>query len=244
MAVLVLAGAPALAQSSTTPPRLVFQASIPGLNLSKYPDIATYGRTAHIATNDNRQSTVYLSKADSSQVFGALNVLGDAPGQADYSPVSVATGPDGSVHVAWINQNTRQLLYRAKTATGAFGVQRTVATSGGFPADINIAVASDGAIYIAYRLADAPHRVFRMANSTATPTGPYLLGSTPGINFPYLTTGPGGKVAVAYTAAAGSRLQIFAGIWNGNGFDVQRASVLNSNYADPSATYDPDGNLL
>lgn len=242
--VLVLAGAPAFAQSSATPPRLVFQASIPGLNLSKYPDLTTYGRTVHIATNDNRRDAVYLSKGDSSQSFGSLEVLGAAPGQGDYSPVSVATGPDGSVHVVWINQNTRQLIYRNKSASGSFGAQRTVATSGGFPADINIAVASDGAIYIAYRLADAPHRVFRLANSGASATGPYVLGSTPGINFPILATGPQGKVAVAYTAAAGANLQIFAGIWNGGGFDVQRVSVMNSNYADPSATYDPDGNLL
>ncbi|NTU82730.1 MAG: hypothetical protein HGA45_25730 [Chloroflexales bacterium] len=242
--VLVLAGMPVFAQSTTTPPRLIFQASIPGLNLSKYPDIATFDRTVHIGTNDNRQSAVYLSKADSSQTFGSLEVLGDAPGQADFSPVSIATGTDGSVHIAWINQRTRQLLYRTKPANGSFGATRTVLTSGGFPASINIAVASDGAIYIAWRLADTVHRVVRLANSNASPTGPYLLGTGIGINFPYLATGPQGQVAVAYTSASGDFLQIFLGIWNGNGFDIQQVSQANSNYADPSATYDPDGNLL
>lgn len=240
---LVLAGAPAFAQSSTTPPRLVFQANVPGLNLSKFPDIAAFDRTVHIATNDNRTDTVYLSKADSSQNFGPLEDLGDAPGQADFSPVSVATGFDGSVHVAWINQRTRQLLYRSKPAGGSFGPQRTIVNSGGFPASISLGVASDGAIFAVWRLADAPHRVVRSTDGGVTWSSPILLGENAGINFSHVATGPSGQVAIAFTSSAGDNLQIFVSIWNGSGFATQRVTALGSNYADPSATYDPDGRL-
>ena len=240
---LLLVGMPVLAQT-TTPPQLIFQGNIPGLRLNKFPDVATFERTVHIGVNNNTESAIYLSKADSAQTFGAAEVIGVAPGQADFSPVSIATGTDGSVHLAWINQDTRQLLYRTKAANGTFGATRIVFVSGGFPASINLAVASDGAIYIAWRLADAQHRIIRLANSSATPTGPYFLGTNAGINFPYLATGPTGQVAVAYTAGAGKYLQIFAGIWSGSGFDIQQVSPFTADYADPSATYDPDGTLM
>ena len=240
---LLLVGMPVLAQT-TTPPQLIFQGNIPGLRVNKFPDVATFDRTVHIGVNNNTESAIYLSKADSAQTFGAAEVLGVAPGQPDWSPVSIATGPDGSVHVVWINHDTRQLLYRTKAANGTFGATRAVFVSGGFPANINLAVASDGAIYIAWRLADAQHRIIRLANSSATPTGPYLLGTNAGINFPYLATGPTGQVAVTYAAGAGKYLQIFAGIWNGTTFDVQQVSPSTADYADPSATYDLDGTLL
>lgn len=241
---LVLTGAPAFGQGSTTPPRLIFQASIPGLNLSKFPDIAAAGRTVHIATNDNRTDPVYLSKPDSSQTFGNLEDLGDAPGQADFSPVSIATEADGTVHVAWINQQTRQLLYRSKAPGGSFGPQRVILTSGGFPASINLAVASDGALYVAWRLADQPHRVIRSTNDGASWSSQIQLGTRPGVNFPFIATGPSGQVAVAFTSSEGDFLQIFVGIWNGSTFDVQRITTQGSNYADPSAAYDTDGNLF
>lgn len=240
---LVLTAAPAFAQGSATPPRLIFQASIPGLNLSKFPDIAAAGRTVHIAANDNRSDAVYLSKPDSAQSFSGLEDLGDAPGQADFSPVSVATEADGTVHVAWINQQSRQLLYRSKAPGGAFGPQRTIVTSGGFPASINLAVASDGALYVAWRLADAPHRVVRSTNDGASWSSPILLGTQAGINFPFIATGPSGQAAVAFTAPSGDFLQIYVAIWNGSSFDIQRVTSVGSNYADPSAAYDTDGNL-
>ena len=239
---LLLVGIPVLAQT-TTPPQLVFHGGIPGLTLNKFPDVATFERTVHVGVNNNRTDAIYLSKADVAQTFGAAEALGSAPGKPDYSPVSIATGSDGSVHLAWINQETRQLLYRSKVANGTFGAMRTILTSGGFPANINLAVASDGAIYISWRLANLSHRVVRLANSSAAPTGPYELGTKVGTNFGYLATGPTGQVAVAYTSEGSGRLQIFAAIWNGTGFDTHQVTSANADYADPSASYGPDGTL-
>lgn len=235
----------AQAQGGSTP-RLLFQANVPGVRLNKFPDVAAFARTVHIASNNNRTDAVYVSKGDSAQTFSTPEVLGPAPGQADFSPTTIATASDGSVHYAWLNQNTRQILYRNKPANGTWGPTRIAhATSGsGFPASLNMGVASDGAIFIAWREADAPMRVKRSTDGGVNWSGPILLGTTAGINFPYVITGPTGQVAIPFTSGQSDRLQIFIAFWNGSNFDIQRVSQLVGDFADPSGAYDPAGNLF
>ncbi len=239
---LLIAGAPVLAQSRAQP-RQISQFTISGLTLTKYPDIATSGRTVHIGANRNRSDAVYLSKADTAQSFSGAEVLGSAPGQPDFSPVSVAAEADGTVHMAWINQQTRQLLYRNRPAGGAFGPTRTITTSSGFPASINVGVDGNGVVYVAWRLADQPHRVVRSTDDGVNWSSPFLLGSRAGINFPFVVTGPGSQAAVVYTSPEGDSLQIFAAIWNGSSFNIERITPLSGNYADPTGAFDTDGNL-
>lgn len=239
---LLAVSAPVLAQG-TTPPRVIFQANVPGISLNKYPDIATAGRTVHIASNSQRLNAVYVQKGDNAQTFSTPEVLGAAPGQADFSPATIATGGDGSVHFAWLDQTTRRISYRSRPNNGPWGPTRTVTTSSGFPASVNIGVASDGAIFVSWRVADAPFRVRRSTNGGQTWSNDFVLGNRAGVNFGYIATGPSGQTAVTFTSAEGDLLQIFVALWTGSGFNIQRVTPLNGFYADPSATYDAAGNL-
>lgn len=248
LALLALLGASApvaLAQSGT-PPRVIFQATVPNVRQTKFPDVAAFDRTVHIVTNSNRRDAVYISKPDSANAFSAPEVLGLAQDQGDFSPVAVATGPDGSVHVAWINFATRRIYLRSRAAnSSSWGPQRDVyaAQGGEFLANVNIGVASDGAIFVSWRVADQRMRVRRSTDGGLNWGTVFQLGERFGFGIPHIATGPNGRVAVAFMSPVGDVYEVFAAVWNGNGFDTERVSGGGRDDGNPSATYDPDGNL-
>jgi hypothetical protein len=234
--------APAQAQS-TTPPTLVFQANVPNISVNKFPDVAASGRLVHIASNRLNRDAVYVSKGDSANTFSTPEVLGDAPDQADYSPAVVAAGPDGSVHFAWLNIQTRQIRYRSRPAGGAWGPARLVATPSGFPANIDLGVATDGSLFVVWRISDSTWRVRRSTDGGVSWSSDFVLGARTGEVQPDIAIGPGGRVAIAVTVGEGDFLQIYIAIWNGAGFTLERVSPFNASYANPTATYDSAGNL-
>lgn len=245
LALLLTAVPLALAQTST-PPRAVLQATVPNIRSTKFPDIAASNRTVHIVTNTDRQSAVYITKADTASEFSSPQVLGAAPGQPDYSPVAVDTGPDGSVHAAWINLETGRISLRSKAANAAgFGPEREVYVRGRdeFLANIDVGVASDGAVFVAWRVADKRMKVRRTTDGGASFSPVYELGDNFGQGLPAIATGPAGQVAIAYMSPVGDPYQIFVAIWNGGGFTSELVSDQRSAYANPSVAYDTSGAL-
>jgi hypothetical protein len=237
MLLALIPAVPTAAQSNPNP-RFVFTTQIPGVNNIKRPDIATFNTTVHVSANVNRLNAVYYTKQDTAQAFSAAEVIGPAPGQADYSTTSIATGVDGSVHYAWINANARTISYRTKAAGGAFGPVRPVA-SGGFPVDMQIGVTPNNTVFVVWRDPDGPFKA-----SVSVAGGPFsaprsltLRAANKGM--PDIAVGPNGEILVAFNDID---LQIYGGFWNGTTFDVRRISNGPSLYADPTATFDPDGN--
>jgi hypothetical protein len=247
LAVAVLAaGAPAFAQSTTTP-RAVFQATVPGIRLNKFPDIAAFGRTVHIGSNSNRRDAVYVTKPDTATTFSAPLVLGLAEDQGDYSPVTIATGPDGAVYFAYLNFVTGRISLRIRPANSTtWGPERLVYSRSGseFLANLHMGVGSDNAIYVAWRVADQKMRVRRSADGGLTWSSVFQLGERFGIGLPFVATGRSGQAAVVFTAETSAvELGVFAAIWNGSGFTTEPISPSRGGFANPSAAYDPDGNL-
>jgi hypothetical protein len=50
-------------------------------------------------------------------------------------------------------------------------------------------------------------------------------------------------MGITYTGADGDNLQIFAGLWNGSAFTVQRVTSTGADYADSSISISPDGKV-
>lgn len=247
LAVAVLAaGAPAFAQS-TTPPRAVFQATVPGIRLNKFPDVAAFGRTVHIGSNSDRRDAVYVTKPDVATTFSPPLALGLAEDQGDYSPVTVATGPDGAVYLAYLNFETGRISLRIRPANSTtWGPERLVYARSGseFLANLHMGIASDNAIYVTWRVADQRMRVRRSADGGVNWSSVFQLGDRFGIGLPFVATGRNGQAAVVFTAETNAvDLGVFASIWNGSGFSTEPISPARGGFANPSAAYDSDGNL-
>jgi len=240
----LVTSAPALAQTSGNP-RLIFQTTLPGAREIKFPDVAGFGNMVYLSANANRADAFIWEKQDSAQSFAPPTRLGEAPGQADFSSTSVATGPDGSVHYIWGNQETRRIHYRYRPPGGAWGPQRTVfaGSSSSFPVNASVEVASDGQIFVAWRDPDRPTFIARSTNNGESWTSPIIIGSDAVFNFPALGAGPNGEMALAYTIGESDRLVIYAGTWNGSTFATSRITPLSGDFADPTVTYDAAGTL-
>jgi hypothetical protein len=236
---------PVFAQG-TGNPRLVFQTTLPNVRQIKFPDVAGAGNMVYLSANVNRADAYVWEKQDSAQAFGLPVDLGQAPGQPDFSSTSVATGPDGSVHYIWLNQETRRIHYRYKPAGGAWGPERTVYAGSGsaFPVNATVEVASDGQIFVAWRDPDRPVFVARSTNNGQSWTSPIVIGSDAVFNFPALAAGPNGAMALAYTIGENDRLVIYGGTWNGSTFATARITPFaGDGFADPTLTYDTAGTL-
>ncbi|PDV98150.1 sialidase family protein [Candidatus Chloroploca asiatica] len=239
---LLSVSSPVFAQNPPVP-NFAFQFEIPGISEPKFPSVAGFDRQIHVVTNSGRRDLVYLTKQDTAQVFSPLQVIGRAQGTPDYSPGAVATGVDGTVHVAWINGPERTIYYTQKPLGGVFGPIRTAYVSRIFPANLHMNVASDGGIFIGWREVDAPIHVVRSGDNGINWSSAYRLGASTALGAPTIARGLQGQIAVAYAAGFADGLRIFAAFWNGNGFDAQLVSPFDGDYADPGATFAPDGQL-
>jgi hypothetical protein len=225
--------------------RLLSEFVIPGSREVKFPHVAAARGQVTVTGNANRQSAFVWTKAASAEAFGTPVDLGPAEDQPDFSTTSVAIGPDGSTWVAWINQPARAIYLRQRNPQGQWGPRRTVDTSSGFPVNVELTVASNNQIFVAWRDPDRPIR-YRFSSdggenwsSRRDVSDVVAYGSPLG-----LAAGPNGQVGVTFTAGAGDRLQIFAGLWNGNSFATSRISSGGADWADSTITFTPNGRPL
>jgi hypothetical protein len=225
--------------------RLLSEFIIPGSREVKFPHVVAARGQVTVTGNANRQSALVWTKPASAEAFGTPVDLGPAEDQPDFSTTSVAVGPDGSTWVAWINQPARAIYLRQRNPQGQWGPRRTVDTSSGFPVNVELTVASNNQIFVAWRDPDRPIR-YRFSSdggenwsSRRDVSDVVAYGSPLG-----LAAGPSGQVGVTFTAGAGDRLQIFVGLWNGNSFNTSRVSASGADWADSTITFAPNGRPL
>lgn len=202
----------------------------------KYPDIDAAGSTVHLAGNpDDRAS--YWSKTDSATSWSSRTTLGDAGGQADYSSAAVAVSPDGSrVCVAWIDRDSSGIYSRCKSGSGNFGSERRIASADGFGIFIKLAITSAGRVFAVWN-ADGLFRYSVSSDGGNNWSGRRTVSDRTAFGAADIDTGPNGELMVGFYSEG----RVYAGIWNGNSFDVTRVDRGGNYFADPTVTIAANG---
>jgi hypothetical protein len=230
IAVIVLLAqvTPSRAQTS---PQLLADITISDSTNDKYPGIASYNQKVFIAggvsrnNSDNNTDAVLWTLADQATSIGGGISVGAAAGTPDYSSASVATSVDGSVYVAWSNQNTNRVYMRRMNSDGSVNSNWPVREVGAgaelalFP---QIAVAKNSQnndrVFVIWQGVEAPLtlRVWDEASQSwiGTYTTPDNTYSIP----PSITVGPSNQVLIGY---ATSSLKATVGIWTGSGLTIE-----------------------
>lgn len=212
--------------------------SVPASGSVKFPSIAAgTDNLVHLAGNADAKAA-YWQKADAAPNWSERLLLGEASGQPDFATAATALGPDGSVYVAWIDQDSKRLLLRRTFPDGGFGPLRTVASTEGFAVAVDVGISfTTGEIFVTWR-GDFRMR-YRVSNndgvnwsSTRAVAGDEVARGTP-----VMATGPNGTVVIAHASENGA---IFASIWNGNQFIKSRVDGGGNFFADPSGAVGPD----
>jgi hypothetical protein len=225
--------------------RLLSEFIVPNSREVKFPHVAAARGQVTVTGNANRQSAFVWTKAASAESFGAPVDLGPAEDQPDFSTTSVAIGPDGSAWVAWINQPARAIYLRQRNPQGQWGPRRTVDGSSGFPVNVEVTVASNNQIFVAWRDPDRPIR-YRFSSdggenwSSRRDVSDFVAYGSPLA----LAAGPNGQVGVTFTAGDADRLHVFVGLWNGTSFSTSRITPGGADWADSTITYTPNGRPL
>lgn len=224
--------------------RLLSEFNLPNSREGKFPDVVAGGDQVYITAPVNRTSAAVWSKPAGANSFPNPFLAGPAEGQPDYSPSSVALGPDGSLYVAWINQPSRTIYLRRRDPAGTWGPTRTADRGSSFPVGINVAVSSTGQIFVIWRDPDssAKYRFSGDGGENWSARRNLSEGAVYG-SPPDVSAGPNGAVGATYVAAAGGNLQIYVALWNGSNFDTRRITALGGDYSDPSISFAPDGRV-
>jgi hypothetical protein len=206
----------------------------------KFPRTEAFANTVHITSNPGTD-VKYWSKVDSSGSTSSPATLGSINSKTDYANAAVAVRSNGTVYVAWIKQGTGIFL-RSKALNADWSGDFTVHRSGSFLSFVDIAVSSTGVIVVAWNESSLYHYRYSTnggaswsgsnAVTSKTPRGPIRLAS-----------GPNGSLVTAYGSNNG---HVYAGIWNGSGFDnndLTPSKASEDFFADPSAAIAPNGKI-
>jgi hypothetical protein len=217
---------------------------IPSSNAVKNPHVTAARGQVTVTGNVNEQSAYVWTKAAAANAFGTPVDLGPAEGSPDWSTTSVATGPDGSTWVAWVNQGARTVYLRQRTPAGQWGPRRTVDNSSNFPVNVEVTVASNNQIFVFWRDIDRPIRYRFSTNSGENWSSRRDVADEVAYRGPFgAAAGPNGQVAVSFNGSANDRLQIFVGLWNGTSFTTTRVTPGGADYADSTVTFTPNGTV-
>jgi hypothetical protein len=237
---------PGLRAQTNTGLSLITEIVLPGSNDTKFPHVAAANGRVHVSGNVTRSDAVYWTKAANAASFPDFTRIGDASGQSDFSNTSLTVAANGTVYYAWDDGPSRTIYMRTIDPAGNLGPTRVVDRGSAFPIAIEIAVATTNEIFVTWRDPDDTARLRRSSDGGASWTGRVRVSGDVVFASPLdLSAGPNGKVAITYTAGAAGRLQIYVGIWDSgtSSFAVQRITNADSDYADSSVTYAPDGKL-
>lgn len=235
------AAVPALAQ--TTAPRLVTEFTVPGVAKLKFPSVAVRDGIVHVGTTTNETTALYWNKQEAATGFSSPFNVGAAEGQGDYSAASLFADTNGALYYAWGSIEERRIKLRVRDAGGAWGPERTVVSSGGFPVFARTAV-SQGRVFVVWE-DNRPGGGRALFARTSTDAGASFSGSiqvssNKVFSIPSaIGVGPNDQLAIAYTLEG---LEVFAAIWNGSGFTDERVTPFG--FSSPSISYGPDGTLV
>jgi hypothetical protein len=237
----VLFAAPLSAQNGPT--GLLGETTIPNSGFLKFPRVAANADEVQFAFNANRLDASLVARPAGSDAFAAVERLGTADGQPDYSTATVTTAPDGRLLYVWINQAQRAVLARVRASDGAWEPTRTVRAGEPFPVYV-AAAASATELFAVWRNPDRPMVFSRSRDGGATWSAPVALSTKVGVNAPAIAAGADGTAAVAFTQGYGDNLQIYAGAWNGRTFEVTRISAAGADFADPGVAVLSNGRVV
>ncbi len=201
----------------------------------KYPHIAGYANTVHVASNPDRKAA-YWSKLDSATSWPDRTILGDARGQADYASASVAVGANGFVAVVWIDRDTSSIYARCRAPGGEFGDRRTVGSASGFGVFVQPAVGSNGQVFAVWN-SDGRFRYSVSNDGCNNWSGRSNISDKDAVGTAHIIAGQNGGVLVGYY----SKGEVYAAEWNGNGFTSTRVDRGGNYFADPTVAIAGNG---
>ena len=234
------------ARSQTTL-RLITQSYIADGSDTKFPHVDAASGQVAVAANSNKRDALAWLKQDSATSFPASTRMGAANGEPDDSPAAVELLADGSAYVAWIDQPSKQIFMRKRWASGGLDTTRLVNQGALFAKGVEIAVTSDGVIFVIWRNPVEANQLSyrRSTDDGASWSARRLIVDTAIYDGPIsVAAGPSNQLAVAYTAGVSDKLQIFVALYSNGEFQSQRVSILGADYADPGLSYGPDGKLM
>lgn len=242
----ILAASLAPAALAQGPAVYITQARLPQSNDLKLPHIDTLDRTVLAASNAESSVARLWSKQDTAGSFGAPATMGLAEGDPDFTSAAVFVGPNGTIHYAWSDFATRQVLYRAKAPTDAdFGpVRVVVGLRPSFGVEVEVAAMEDG-VFVFWREPNRPYRFRSSPDGVNWNVPTQSLGAATVIEQANVAAIAGRRLAVAYTSELNGFLQGFVGLWSGTGFVIERIpTVPDRSFANPSVAFLPDGTLI
>jgi hypothetical protein len=224
---------------------LIADIRVPNSNDLKFPHVDTLDRTVFVSHNADESFARLISKADSAVAFGASRVMGTAEGVPPRTSAAVFTGPDGTLHYAWINFNARRILYRSKAPTAAdFGPERVVTGTSPFPVEVEVAANEDG-VFVFWREPEQPLRFRRSLDGANWNVATQAIGASVAKPNFQVAAAAGRRLAVAFNRAGGEdKVQGYVALWNGSALQIERIpTVPDQDFADPSVAFLPDGTL-
>lgn len=229
---------PARAQSTPTP-RLIVETKLSDSRDVKFPSVATTPGLVHVGAGVGQASALVWTKNTTATSFGAGFTAGPALGQPDYSTVALTGAPDGSLYAAWASVDEQRIYMRRRDTSGNWGARATV-VSGGFRFFPQIAVASDGVVYVTWQQVDRPIYISYSSNQGGTWTGPVAISPENTFSIPpSIAAGPNGQVAVAYSTVG---LGIKVSFVKGSTYTNERVTSEGAT-GNPSVSYGPDGKV-
>lgn len=245
-ALFLLAGLLPVGTAAQTGPnfRLVSQQALPGSGEVKFPDISAKNRLVGVSGGANRSVARGWLKADDELTFGNPVDVGDAFGQPDYINTSINVRSDGTVTYAWIANAVDgpiRVRQRFPNGTATDYVNAQPSTRGRLYFYVDVASNNLGTTLIAWN-EDAR---FRYSVSTGGNLGSWSPRGTvmdvESLGRPMFAVGPNNEIAIAI---GGSNGDIYAGFWNGAGFDMETVAATSNYEADPTISFRPDGGLV
>jgi hypothetical protein len=231
----------ALAQ---TDPNLRF-VSVRGVQNSvnvKLPDVSDSIDNVLLAGSANRRDAFGWKKATTDQDFGAPFRLGNAEGDPEYSTSSVSALPNGSAYYAWIEQDEGSpIAARSVAADGSLGPRELVVAAGrggALRVFVDVAATSDGTVVVVWNENSRYRYSYKSPATGGSWQGPIPVSDIRAEGKPAITTGAGNTIAIGFRS---SDFDIYAGKWNGSGFNVELVAGGDDIDANPDITLLPDG---
>ena len=137
---------------------------------TKFPHIATFGNRVYASINRGQQEVALYTKTDGATEFAPAELVGPAMGQPDFSSAAVAVDPrNGVTYVAWSDTEEKRIYVRSRNPDGAYGPIQFVSSSviNDVIANLDVGVASDGAVFVVWREIGKPIYYKRSTNGNS-----------------------------------------------------------------------------
>lgn len=245
-AIFLLVGLFPAGTSAQSPINLQVQQTLSGSRQVKYPDIAVAGRTIAVGgTAERRESRSWVKTVDQS-TFGDPIDIGNASGKEDYIPTAVSGRSDGTVTYAWIGDDEDgPIRVRQRYPDGTLSGEVTARSSGTFRVYVEVAsnnpigtTNNPGTTVVVWSEGGRFRYVYATGGNITQWFGPGIVADITSLNRPSMAVGPNNQIGIAFGTASGD---IYYGLWNGGGFDVEVVANTGNYEADPTMTFLPNG---